>query len=211
MDEQIRDTLSLSTSSSYVNEILKESFIFKGKKIRPSTIILSYATIEDTKPLTAKVYKLCAGVEILHCATLIHDDINDKNDLRRGCPTMNIQYGNTIAQVIGDLLYVKSFELCSDFNEEIVKMIANCCSDLAEGEIIQFQNKDNYNISKDEILRISELKTASLFSGCAYCGACLAGAAESEKAKLYNFGKHFGLAFQFMDDILDYRSNITDC
>jgi octaprenyl-diphosphate synthase len=88
-------------------------------------------------------------------------------------------------------------------------MTAKCCSDIAEGEIIQFQNMNNVNISQDQILKISELKTASLFSGSAYCGASLAGATDEEKTRLYNFGKNFGLAFQMMDDILDYQSNIS--
>jgi octaprenyl-diphosphate synthase len=109
-----------------------------------------------------------------------------------------------MAQILGDLFFVKSFELCGQFSPEIIQRTAKSCSEIAEGEIIQLNNMNNVMISKETILRIAELKTASLFSGAMFCGACLANANNGDKTHLENFGHNLGLAFQIMDDILDY-------
>jgi octaprenyl-diphosphate synthase len=155
-----------------------------------------------------KLYSLAAGIELIHCATLVHDDINDKSQFRRGFPSINSLYGNTVALMIGDILFVKAFELCGMFEDDIVLNTSKACSDLIEGELIQLKDKDNVGISKETILKIAELKTASLFGTGAYCGACLAQASTAEKNHLYNFGKNLGMAYQLVDDILDYTRTV---
>jgi octaprenyl-diphosphate synthase len=206
VDKKIKS--SLSVNSDQVRRIFHDSYLFKGKKIRPIITILSYRLFENDSPENLDlVYTLAAGVELLHCASLIHDDINDSNKFRRGMPTINSLYGNTMAQILGDLLFVKSFELCGKFDNEIVEKTAISCSNIAEGEILQLQNKNNVDIEKETILKIEEFKTASVFGTSAYCGASLAKAGLKDKISLFEFGIHFGLAFQLVDDILDYTGS----
>lgn len=199
---------ALENNSDQVREIFQNSYLFKGKKIRPIITILSYRLFKEDKSKDLdSIYTLAAGVELLHCASLIHDDINDGNQYRRGMQTINSLYGNTMAQILGDLLFVKSFELCGKFDNEIVENTATSCSNIAEGEILQLQNKNNVDIEKETILKIEEYKTASVFGTSAYCGASLAKASQKDRNSLYNFGIHFGLAFQLVDDILDYTGS----
>jgi octaprenyl-diphosphate synthase len=199
---------SFLNNSQQIKEIFKKSYLFKGKKIRPLISIISYRLFDNSSGDDLdSIYTLAAGVELLHCASLIHDDINDNNQLRRGFPTINSIYGNTMAQILGDLLFVKSFELCGKFDNEIVQQTAQSCSNIAEGEILQLQNRDNVDIKKEIILKIEEYKTASVFGTSAYCGAFLAKANMREKKLLYNFGINFGMAFQLVDDILDYTGS----
>ena len=203
VEQKIRQ--SFSNNSSQVREIFRTSYLFKGKKIRPLITIISYRSFDNgSEDDLDSMYTLAAGVELLHCASLIHDDINDNNQYRRGSSTINSIYGTTMAQILGDLLFVKSFELCGQFDNEIVRQTAHSCSNIAEGEILQLQNKDNVNIKKEMILKIEEYKTASVFGTSAYCGAHLANADMKAKKKLNSFGVNFGLAFQLVDDILDF-------
>jgi octaprenyl-diphosphate synthase len=199
---------SFTNNSEQVRNIFYNSYLFKGKKIRPIILILANRLFNNGSSRTNEsLYTLAAGVELLHCASLIHDDINDASQVRRGLPTINATYGNTMAQILGDLLFVKSFELCAQFNDEIVQKTAQSCSNIAEGEILQLHNKNNVDISKETILKIEEYKTASVFGASAYCGACLAKAKKRDKKSLFSFGINFGLAFQLVDDILDYTGS----
>jgi octaprenyl-diphosphate synthase len=201
-------TLAFSDSSQRIKNIIGESYLFKGKKVRPLLTILSYRYIKDSDEKdTELLYSMAAGIELIHCATLVHDDINDDNLLRRGAPTINSVHGNTLAQVIGDALFVKAFELCGQFDEKIISRTAKACSAIIDGEIIQHQNKDNIDISKETILQIAELKTGSLFGLGAYCGAYLADAESDERESLRQFGRNLGIAYQLVDDVLDYTQD----
>jgi len=201
---------NLASSPPGFKRIINDSYLMKGKKIRPMITILSYLTANGHNEPSERIYTMAAGIELIHIASLIHDDINDNGKFRRGSPTLNSIYGNNVAQVVGDILFAKAFGLCSLFNNDVVQMITQACINLGEGELLQHQIIDNIEVSKDTIFEVIDLKTASLFSAAAYCGACFADVSEEKKKMFYNFGKHIGIAFQILDDIDDYTSNLRD-
>jgi len=172
-----------------------------GKRVRPALTLLSYKAAGGTD--VNVVIPIAAAIELIHTASLIHDDINDGTNLRRGIPTANKKYGNSSALVAGDFLFVKAFRIGGSYEWEIVKIIADACSQLAEGEIQQDLNQYNTDLTEEAYLDTINKKTASLITACSRVGAVLSGASQERVNALTDYAHNIGLAFQITDDNLD--------
>ena len=148
---------------------------------------------------------LAACVELIHSATLLHDDVIDESKLRRGSQTTNSIWGNQSSILVGDYLLSRCFEMMvEDGDLEVLKLLSSTSSKIAQGEVMQLQHKGEADLLEETYLDIINLKTASLFSAATKTGACLSKSNDKEKKALESYGKNLGLAFQIADDALDY-------
>jgi|TARA_B110000881_G_C18556923_1_gene507497 octaprenyl-diphosphate synthase len=148
---------------------------------------------------------LAACVELIHAATLLHDDVIDESVLRRGLKTTNSIWGNQSSILVGDYLLSRCFEIMVDDGDlEILKLLSSTSAKIAQGEVLQLQHKGEADLLEDTYIKIISLKTAALFSAATKTGACIAKKNEKEKNALESYGKNLGLAFQIADDALDY-------
>ena len=148
---------------------------------------------------------LAACVELIHSATLLHDDVIDESKLRRGSQTTNSIWGNQSSILVGDYLLSRCFEMMvEDGDLEILKLLSSTSAKIAQGEVMQLQHKGEADLLEETYIDIINLKTASLFSASTKTGACLSKSNEKEKKALESYGKNLGLAFQIADDALDY-------
>lgn len=179
-----------------------------GKRLRPIiTILAGKALGYDGQ----KLYSLAAMVEFIHTSTLLHDDVVDESDLRRGRKTANNLFGNAAAVLVGDFLYTRAFQLMVDSgNIKILETMADATNIIAEGEVMQLMNIGNTEITENEYLQVIQYKTAKLFEAAAQVGAILAGATPEQETALKNYGMYVGTAFQIIDDILDYSGNTDE-
>ena len=146
-----------------------------------------------------------ACVELIHSATLLHDDVIDESSLRRGVKTTNSIWGNQSSILVGDYLLSRCFEIMvEDGDLEILKLLSSTSAKIAQGEVLQLQHRGEADLLEDTYIEIINLKTASLFSAATKTGACLTGSSIKEKKALESYGKNLGLAFQIADDALDY-------
>lgn len=192
-------------NASHLNEnIIEHVLSTPGKQLRPTiTIAVSKLWNNETDE---KIIMMATAVELLHIATLVHDDTIDFADTRRGRSTASKVWGPHIAVLVGDYLFATSAEyVCKTESIKIIKQFASTIADLANGELIEIENSWNPYLSIDSYLDIIYKKTASLFSTCTMSGAILGQAKEKDVQKLYEFGKNLGLGFQIFDDILDFE------
>ena len=148
---------------------------------------------------------LAACVELIHSATLLHDDVIDEGELRRGKKTTNSIWGNQSSILVGDYLLSRCFEMMvEDGDLEILKLLSSTSAKIAQGEVLQLQHKGEADLLEETYIDIINLKTASLFSAATKTGACLSGSNQKEKKALESYGRNLGLAFQIADDALDY-------
>ena len=148
---------------------------------------------------------LAACVELIHSATLLHDDVIDESELRRGEKTTNSIWGNQSSILVGDYLLSRCFEMMvEDGDLEILKLLSSTSAKIAQGEVLQLQHKGEADLLEETYIDIINLKTASLFSAATKTGACLSGSNQKEKKALESYGRNLGLAFQIADDALDY-------
>ncbi len=148
---------------------------------------------------------LAACVELIHAATLLHDDVIDESDLRRGLKTTNSIWGNQSSILVGDYLLSRCFEMMvEDGDLEILKLLSSTSSKIAQGEVLQLQHRGEADLLEETYIEIINLKTAALFSAATRTGACIAGSNDKEKKALESYGRNLGLAFQIADDALDY-------
>lgn len=173
-----------------------------GKRLRPIITILAGKVFHYDNE---KLYSLAAMVEFIHTSTLLHDDVVDESQLRRGKATANNLFGNAAAVLVGDFLYTRAFQLMVDSGSlKILDIMAEATNIIAEGEVMQLMNIGNIDITETQYLQVIQYKTAKLFEAAAQVGAVLAGATESQEQALKNYGMHVGTAFQIIDDMLDY-------
>ena len=150
---------------------------------------------------------LAACVELIHSATLLHDDVIDESKMRRGNKTTNAIWGNQSSILVGDYLLSRCFEMMvEDGNLEILKLLSSTSSKIAQGEVMQLQHKGEADLLEESYLKIINLKTAALFSAATRVGACISNLDQKKKDALESYGKNLGLAFQIADDALDYFS-----
>ena len=148
---------------------------------------------------------LAACVELIHSATLLHDDVIDESELRRGKKTTNSIWGNQSSILVGDYLLSRCFEMMvEDGDLEILKLLSSTSAKIAQGEVLQLQHRGEADLLEETYIDIINLKTASLFSAATKTGACLSGSNQKEKKALESYGRNLGLAFQIADDALDY-------
>ena len=174
-----------------------------GKRLR------ALLTLESAKLTGYKEDKrdinLAACVELIHSATLLHDDVIDESELRRGVKTTNSIWGNQSSILVGDYLLSRCFEMMvEDGDLEVLKLLSSTSSKIAQGEVLQLQHKGEADLLEETYIDIINLKTASLFSAATKTGACLSGSNEKEKKALESYGRNLGLAFQIADDALDF-------
>ncbi|HLT64679.1 MAG TPA: polyprenyl synthetase family protein [Pseudohongiella sp.] len=179
-----------------------------GKRMRPVLVLLAARSCGATGDAPVK---LAAVIEFIHTATLLHDDVVDMSAMRRGRPTANAQWNNPSSVLVGDFIYSRAFQVLVSLGHiGIMQVIADTTNVIAEGEVLQLLNKHRVDITEAEYMRVIGDKTAILFEAAAYCGAMIAGADESIQQALKQVGRDIGLAFQLVDDALDYDGNVED-
>jgi octaprenyl-diphosphate synthase len=191
----------LSGDLSCVNALVKHVSRFRGKMLRPCLVLL---TGKACGPLTDAHTVLATVVEMVHMATLVHDDVLDEAELRRKGATINHLRGNEAAVLLGDYLISHSYHLCSSLESQLAsRLIARTTNQVCEGELLQIDNRNNIDLDEATYLEIITRKTASLCATSALLGAKLAGAAEPVVGRMELYGLSLGIAFQIQDDILD--------
>ncbi len=174
-----------------------------GKRIRPY-LVLKFAKM--TKGFNEeKDYILAAALEYLHTASLLHDDVVDGAGLRRGKPTANRIFGNDSTVLTGDYMYANALYLFSEYgNIDMIKNVSQSVKKMSEGQLLELKKIGDFNMTIEDYYKILEGKTAALFGSCCYVGVALGSDNETLKENAYNFGLNIGMAFQIIDDILDY-------
>ncbi|RJU95608.1 MAG: polyprenyl synthetase family protein [Candidatus Poseidoniales archaeon] len=176
-----------------------------GKRLRPLLFLLAYRLAGGTHQ--DEVMPLALAFELIHTATLVHDDINDDARQRRGIPTIHAQAGQAKAVIAGDWLFVQGFGLGGRYSEQIVTVIARCCADIAVSEYHQLDHVLNLATSPEDYLSIVRGKTAGPFAAGCYAAGLVAGLEEEQAKGLERFGMELGIAFQLVDDLLDLRGD----
>lgn len=184
-----------------ITEIASRLIKDGGKRIRPVLTLLTFNAFDGHREEDA--VDIATAMELIHAATLLHDDIIDGAEFRRGKESAYKRYGLTRTLVTGDFLFIKAFEFAGKFDETVVQWTADACTSLTEGEILQESFNRNRTVTAQDYIRIVERKTASLFQTGAKLGAYLAGASSEQVAAAAHFGLNLGIAFQMMDDVLD--------
>ena len=178
-----------------------------GKRLRPLLVLLSARACgyQQQQHIT-----LAAVVEFIHTATLLHDDVVDTSDLRRGKPTANNKWGNSSSVLVGDFLYSRAFQmLVSIGNIDVMGTLSNATNVIAEGEVLQLLNAKNPDVSEADYLHVILGKTVMLFEAASQTGAQMAQASSEQTEALRRFGRHLGVAFQLIDDLMDYTGDQT--
>ncbi len=174
-----------------------------GKRLR-ALLTLGSAKLTNFKENDRDI-NLAACVELIHSATLLHDDVIDESELRRGVKTTNSIWGNQSSILVGDYLLSRCFEMMvEDGDLEILKLLSSTSAKIAQGEVLQLQHRGEADLLEETYIEIINLKTASLFAAATKTGACLSKSNEKEKKALESYGRNLGLAFQIADDALDY-------
>jgi len=176
-----------------------------GKRMRPALLLMIARALgyEGTHHHT-----LAAVVEFIHTATLLHDDVVDESDLRRGRQTANAVFGNAASVLVGDYLYSRAFEMMVDVDSmRVMAILSQATTVIAEGEVLQLLNVHDPDVSQERYLQVVRYKTAKLFEAAAQVGAVLAGATPEQEEAAAAYGRHIGTAFQLVDDVLDYSGD----
>jgi octaprenyl-diphosphate synthase len=174
--------------------------LFSGKMIRPALVLLAGKACGG---IVDEHIRVAALVEIIHNATLLHDDVIDEGCKRRGVATINSLWGNESAVLLGDFLLSKVFQACADLDPAVIRIIAAAVARTCEGELRQVSRRGNWQLTESEYIDIITEKTAALFSCCCELGVLLAGANKAQQQSLACFGLNVGIAFQITDDLLD--------
>ncbi len=175
-----------------------------GKRLRPILVLLSARLIG---PVTEGVIRLAAVVELIHTATLVHDDVIDIAKTRRGRPSTNVIWGNHTSVLAGDWLYMQAFQVAlQQRNFHVLDLLIGLTQAMVEGELLQLDRIGKADVSEADYMELVDRKTAALFSACARLGSFGAGAAEDKEIRLGEFAWNLGMAFQLVDDILDFTS-----
>lgn len=179
-----------------------------GKRMRPALLILIARALGDTSTLCQY---LGATIELLHTATLMHDDVVDESDLRRGQPTANARWGNGTAVLVGDFLYTRSFQMMVKAgNLRVMEALSNAANRLSEGEVIQMLNAHDATVDETRYFQVIERKTACLFEAAARMAAAISPCTEAQTQGVAEYALALGNAFQIADDILDYMGQQSD-
>jgi len=172
-----------------------------GKRFRPKLVLLSFKAAGGQD--TAAAVPVAVAVELLHTASLVHDDINDRSNLRRGRHSVNARWGNGLALLIGDFVFVRLLDLISGCDKRVIQTVSDSCTAIVEGETLQMVHLGDPLLSEADYLQIVELKTARLFAACSALGGIVAGASADCIDALTQYGLCLGMAFQIRDDVLD--------
>ena len=203
VDAVIRERLS--SRVALIDQISRYIIGAGGKRIRPRLVLLFARALGYDGP---EQYELAATVELIHTSTLLHDDVVDESDLRRGRATANAMFGNAASVLVGDFLYSRSFQMMvSVKNMRVLEVLADATNVIAEGEVLQLMNMHDPDLAVEEYLRVIRYKTAKLFEASARLGAVLGSAGAAVEEACADYGRSLGTAFQLVDDLLDYEGN----
>ena len=203
MDALIRRRLA--SDVVLINQVAEYIIGAGGKRLRPMLLLLTAGVLGHRGQ---DAHQLAAVVEFIHTATLLHDDVVDESDLRRGRSTANAVWGNAASVLVGDFLYSRSFQLMVELDQlDVMRILADTTNTIAEGEVLQLLHVRNPNTDEAAYLRVIERKTAVLFAAATRLGALLAGADAATCDAMHTYGLHLGYAFQIADDVLDYASD----
>lgn len=196
-------------SSGSDNPLIQEinSYIFKksGKRIRPALLLLSSKLFGNRAD---EDIRMCALVETIHTASLLHDDIIDNADTRRGELSVHKKWGSNISVLLGDFLYIKTLGLSLESSHsEIIKIFTDSSTEMIDGELFEYHMSGNLDIREDQYLDIIDKKTASLFAASCRIGGIIGGASVEDQRHLADYGRNLGMAFQAVDDLLDYTGD----
>jgi octaprenyl-diphosphate synthase len=198
----------LASDVLLINQIAHYIVNAGGKRIRPA-LTLIVGNHFNAPPEARR--ELAAVIEFIHTATLLHDDVVDESDLRRGRNTANAEFGNAAAVLVGDFLYSRAFQMLVEVGSmAVMRTIADATNVIAEGEVLQLLNIHDATIDEAAYLRVVRYKTAKLFEAACRIGAILGGATTSDQDAMGRFGMHLGTAFQLIDDVLDYEGDHAD-
>ncbi|WP_145580087.1 octaprenyl diphosphate synthase [Yersinia vastinensis] len=178
-----------------------------GKRIRPMIAVLVARALnyQGDKHIT-----VAALIEFIHTATLLHDDVVDESDMRRGKATANAAFGNAASVLVGDYIYTRSFQMMTSLESlRVLTLMSAATNVIAEGEVLQLMNCNNPDITEENYMQVIYSKTARLFEAASQSAAVLADASEEQELALQNYGRYLGTAFQLIDDLLDYSSDGT--
>lgn len=195
--------------SPLIKEISHHLIKSGGKRIRPTLLILSakLCGLENNQ----KVYNLACAVELIHTATLLHDDVVDVSEIRRGKKTASAIWDNKFSILVGDFLFATAFEqMVKSDNMQALQLLAKTSAIIADGEVMQLENSHDLAINLDKYLEIIKSKTAILFSASTEIGAIISNSSMPKIKALRSFGKNLGMVFQIIDDILDYTAKEQD-
>src|SRR3954465_11968776 len=189
-----------------VDALVKHVSRFRGKMLRPTLLLLAGKACGE---LNDAHVTLATVVEMVHMATLVHDDVLDEAELRRKGATINHLRGNEAAVLLGDYLISHSYHLCSSLDSQLAsRTIARTTNQVCEGELLQIDNRNNFDLDEETYLKIITRKTAVLCGTCCYLGALFAGADETTSRAMETYGLSLGIAFQIQDDILDIVGDV---
>ena len=195
----------LTSDVVLINQVAEYIIGAGGKRLRPMLLLLSGAALGHRGP---RAHQLAAVVEFIHTSTLLHDDVVDESDLRRGRKTANAVWGNAASVLVGDFLYSRSFQMMVELDSmPVMRILADTTNAIAEGEVLQLLHVRNPDTDEAAYLRVIERKTAVLFAAATRLGALLAGADAGIQQQMHDYGLHLGYAFQIADDVLDYASD----
>jgi octaprenyl-diphosphate synthase len=173
-----------------------------GKRLRPALVLLSAGALGYRG---THHHELAAVVEFIHTATLLHDDVVDESDLRRGRQTANAMFGNAASVLVGDFLYSRAFQMMVEIDDmRIMRVLSDATNVIAEGEVLQLMNCHDADLDEARYLQVIRFKTAKLFEAAAQLGAIIGGGSPSIERNMADYGMHLGTAFQLIDDVLDY-------
>lgn len=179
-----------------------------GKRLRPALLLLVARALGYRG---GHHHLLAAVIEFIHTATLLHDDVVDESDLRRGRPTANAEFGNAASVLVGDFLYSRAFQMMVEAdNMRVLRILADATNRIAEGEVLQLLNVHDASVDEARYMAVVERKTATLFEAAARIGATIAGADAAVEAQCGRYGAALGTAFQIVDDVLDYSGQSED-
>lgn len=203
VDSVIRQ--SLHSEVALVNQVADYIIHSGGKRLRPMLVLLSAGLFGS---IQGQHHQLAAVVELIHTATLLHDDVVDESSKRRGQSTANALFGNAASVLVGDFVYSRAFQMMvSVQNMRVMEVLSNATNVIAEGEVLQLLNVHNADITDDAYLQVIHYKTAKLFEAATQLGAIISQASPQDEAALTVYGMHLGTAFQLIDDILDLSGN----
>jgi octaprenyl-diphosphate synthase len=196
---------SMKSSVPLVDQVAEHIISGGGKRLRPLIVLLSARACgyRGSSHIDAAAF-----IEFIHTATLLHDDVVDGSSKRRGRDTANPVYGNQASVLVGDFVYSRAFQMMAAIgSQRVMEIMSEATNVIAEGEVLQLMNAGDPDTTQQRYLDVIHRKTAKLFESGAEVGAVLGGASPSQQRALADYGRHLGIAYQLIDDVLDYRSN----
>lgn len=195
----------LNSDVSLINQLGYYIISGGGKRIRPMIAVLAARALDYDGEQHVTVAAL---IEFIHTATLLHDDVVDESDMRRGKATANAAFGNAASVLVGDFIYTRAFQMMTSLGSlRVLALMSEAVNVIAEGEVLQLMNCNDPDITEESYLRVIYSKTARLFEAAAQASAILAGANEQQERALQDYGRYLGTAFQLIDDLLDYDAD----